>query len=59
MAEHDEKVDFVGYASRTPDRLYSAVKELMKDWDESGRVEWVQLLDSVLEADDREKIRVA
>ena len=56
LDEHNEKVDFAGYFSLMPNRLYVATKDLMKHWKETGEDEWVQLMDSLLEQDDRDKI---
>lgn len=56
LAQHNEKVDFAGYFSLMPNRLYLATKGLIKHWKETGEDEWVQLMDSLLEKDDRDKI---
>ena len=56
LAENNEKVDFGGYSSLVPNRLYVATKGLVKYWEETGEDELVQLLDSLLEQDDRDKI---
>ncbi|KAM4056553.1 hypothetical protein HRG_003424 [Hirsutella rhossiliensis] len=58
LVNNDEKVDFAGYQSRAVHRLYAAAGELLKHWKETGQEELVQLMDSVLEEDDREKIKV-
>lgn len=56
LAQHNEKVDFAGYSSPMPDRLYSATKDLRNHWKETGEDEWVELMDSLLEQDDQDKI---
>ncbi|KAI5861125.1 hypothetical protein GGS23DRAFT_577127 [Durotheca rogersii] len=56
LAEHDEKVDFAGYASLTPERLYTTTKDLVRHWKDTGNGETVHLIVSVLEDDDRRKI---
>ena len=52
----NEKVDFASYASPRMDRLYSAVKDMVRYFNECGKVDLVQLTESVLEESDREKI---
>ncbi len=39
LAERSEKMDFVGYASPTVDRLYPAARDLMKYCKESGEAD--------------------
>ncbi|KAK3375738.1 hypothetical protein B0T24DRAFT_698218 [Lasiosphaeria ovina] len=56
LAEHDQKMDFVGYSSLNVDRLYLAVKSLREYWEGDGRDDLIQLLDSVLEVDDQKKV---
>jgi len=58
LAEKGEMVNFVDYASLRPEGLYSAVKALLENWKKSGEVERVQLLDSLLQEGDREKIKM-
>jgi len=35
LAQHNEKVDFAGYFSPMPNRLYLATKDLIKHWKET------------------------
>lgn len=58
LVNHNERVDFVGYQSRNVARLYTAVGDLIRHWKQGGEDELVQLMESVLEDHDRERIDV-
>ncbi|KAK3358114.1 hypothetical protein B0T25DRAFT_449634 [Lasiosphaeria hispida] len=53
LAEHDKKVEFIGYSSLDVHRLYSAVRPLREYRNGAGGEHLVQLLDSVMEVDDQ------
>lgn len=56
LALNKEMVDFAGYSTLTPDRLYMAVEQLLRYWRETNHHVFATLLDSLLEHQDRERI---
>ncbi|KAI0842807.1 hypothetical protein F5Y06DRAFT_291803 [Hypoxylon sp. FL0890] len=56
LAERGEKIDFVRYNSPTVDRLYTAVADIAAYWRQAHEDDLVDLLGSVLEPSDCEKI---
>lgn len=55
LIKNDQKVDFVGYKTPTPNKLYEAVGEMIKHWGNKHRNDWVDMMKSVLDKDDLEK----
>ncbi len=56
LALNKEMVDFAGYSTLTPDRLYMAVGQLLGHWRGTNQDVLATLLNSLLEHQDRERI---
>ncbi|KAF5601785.1 hypothetical protein FPANT_1649 [Fusarium pseudoanthophilum] len=53
LQDHDKKIDFINYDSAAPERLYDAVRNMRAHWVSKGEETTVQLLDDVLEENDK------
>ncbi|EPE04395.1 hypothetical protein F503_01399 [Ophiostoma piceae UAMH 11346] len=53
MKDQHQTIDFVGYETPDPDRLYMAVQKMAQCWGNGGHVE---LLEAVLQPEDRGKV---
>ncbi|KAI9656987.1 MAG: hypothetical protein M1829_000360 [Trizodia sp. TS-e1964] len=56
LVKHNQKVDFAGYSSPTPERLYTATHNLLKHWRETLEENLLLLMESVLEQEDAKKV---
>lgn len=56
LARNNQMIDFAGYSTLTPDRLYVAVRQFLDYWRGKNPDVLATLLDSRLEHQDRERI---
>ncbi|KAI1376606.1 hypothetical protein F4677DRAFT_83437 [Hypoxylon crocopeplum] len=56
LEQRNEMIDFVGYQAASVDRLYKAAVDLVKYWRQTEQQDILDLMDSVLEPGDREKL---